>query len=374
VKPINYTDSYLVIEFTNRCPLRCTHCIQSLFDKYEHFVQFGYLDPQILHGLLEDLATSGIRFQNLITFWIGEPVLHPKFAQMYLDILEFNARYNIFDQIEVNTSGVPLTKATTDLILAGGKYGHLKQKWHFTIDATTAETYRLIKGKDEFDRASANIQTFLEARTALGVQFPRVVYQFIVRDGNHHEAEAYRDYWLRRSAELGRECSVVAGGVEFIDNRDSIFYRLYDAVDFDNQEASNQLYQRTTARLGIDMVGPHRTAEQVAKPMSDIPVCSGMWKSPTINWDGRVTVCTRDSSLELGVGDLRHQKFSEMWWNNSRLDAMRMGQATRRYHDISLCEGCIIPRSANYTGITGGELDDWQRKLTFAGYRRAVSG
>ncbi len=373
MRAINYPDNYLVIEFTNRCPLRCTHCIQSLFDKYDHFVEFGYLDPKVLHGLLSDLAETGIRFQNLITFWIGEPVQHPRFAEMYLDILTFNEKYRIFDQIEVNTSGIPLTRKTAEAILAGGRFGEQKQKWHFTIDATTADVYHKVKGRDEFERSQKNIEQFMALREAVGVKFPRVVYQFIVREDNHHQAVEFRDRCLALGAKHNRETTVVAGGVEFIDDRDSVFFRLYDAIDFDNQAASNELYHRVTEKLGIDPVGPHRSRDAVFNPPRETPVCSGMWKSPTINWDGRVTVCTRDSGLELSVGDLRKAKFSEMWWDNPTMERMRAAQASRNYGEIKLCEGCIIPRSANYTGISESELDDWRRKTAFNHYRMATA-
>jgi hypothetical protein len=90
--------------------------------------------------------------------------------------------------------------------------------------------------------------------------------------------------------------------------------------------------------------------------------CSGFFKSPTVNWDGRVTVCTRDSALRLAVGDISNEPFSRVWWGNPRLDAIRLAVVGGEYAALDFCRECMIPMSYNYTGISAEELAVYRRR------------
>ena len=361
MKPINYPDSYLVVEFTNRCPLACTHCIHSTSEKWEHFNKMGNLDKDLLFKLLDDLARNRMRFQNLITFWLGEPLLHPNFIEIYQAILEHNRRHRTFDQIEVHTNAVPLHENIVDAVL---KFGDQKQKWHFTIDAATRETFKRIKGRDEFDRVMKHVEMMVRKRFAAKVSFPAFAFQFIVRNENHHEAPEFLIHFKHLLAELGGEAVTVGGGVPN-DGRDYVFFRLFDALDMNEQPKANRLYSKTLISLGLTEKAESPWGE-VRRRWHDVlarvrrPVCSGPWKSPVINWDGRVTVCTRDTGFNLQVGDLRENSFSEIWWNNPQLDNMRAAQLAKDGVVAPFCAGCIIPQSANYTGITQEEIEKYK--------------
>ncbi|MCG3174632.1 MAG: hypothetical protein GMKNLPBB_02892 [Myxococcota bacterium] len=367
MRPINYPDSYLVLELSNRCPLRCGHCIQAEYEKHALFHPAGFADPQMVAGLLRDLAENGIRFQNFIMFWLGEPLLHPNFIDIYRNTLEHNARHHTFDQIEVHTNAIYLTDELADVVL--GASG-LKQKWHFSLDAITRDVYTVVKGDDQYERVMKNVRRFVKKKAERGVKYPRVAYQFIVRRENRHEVKPFSDYWLSYMEEVGLSCSNIGYGVPGGDDN-HVFFRLFDALDFNEQEEANEIYRVELGRLGIEppvAEKPESLRDIAAEIIRKVTpkernICSGPWKSPVVNWDGRVTVCTRDSGFHNIVGNIKEQPFSELWWRADAAHRQRIAQIEGDWSKIPFCEGCIIPWSHNYTGIGEEEVRQYRARL-----------
>ena len=347
---VNHPDAYLVLELTNQCPLACTHCIQGSREEYAHFKTAGFMDPALVYGLLDDLKASGARFNDLILFWLGEPLLHPSFPAIYRAVLHAAREHRLFNTVTVHTNALRLTGEIAALAVASGD---VRQQWHFSIDASTRGTYRVIKGRDCFDEVCANAEAMVALRAAAKARYPRLVFQFIVRDANRGEAAAYRDRWRRVTGAHGAACGVAGPNVPGGDG-DFVFYRQLDCLDAREQEGANAIYREVLAEAGLP--APARGEGDAAAP-ARLAACSGFFKSPTVNWDGRVTVCTRDSGLHLQVGDVSREPFSRVWWGNPRLDAIRRAVAAGDYAGLDLCRGCIIPRSHNYTGITKDEID-----------------
>jgi MoaA/NifB/PqqE/SkfB family radical SAM enzyme len=359
MRVINFPDAYLVLELTNQCPLACTHCIQGRREDFDHFRDAGFMEPGIVARLLGDLMSHGIRFNDLILFWLGEPLLHPEFRPIYRSVVEATRRERIFNTVTVHTNAVALSEEIIRLAVANPD---VRQQWHFSLDAATPETYRRVKGKDLFDAVVGNVTRMVRARTAAGARQPRLVFQFIVRGDNRGEAGEFASLWKGVLSTLGLPCDVVAPHVPPGD-RDCVFFRQLDCLDANDQAAADDVYREVLAEIGVPLppqVGGDSGAPAAATggPLS---ACSGFFKSPTVNWDGRVTVCTRDSGLSLQVGDISGEPFSKVWWENPLLDPMRHAVARGDYAGLDFCRGCIIPRSHNYTGITRSEIDAYLR-------------
>ncbi len=355
MKPINYLDNYLVIEFTNKCNLKCIHCAQSLMN--EHYETYGNFSKELLIELLEDLYLNKIRFSSLILFWLGEPTLHPNFKEMYSIILNYNRKYNLFNNIELHTNATLLKREYMDLAFENQD---LRQTWHFTLDAINKETYKAIKGTDNMDKAYENAKEMIKLKSILKATYPRLVCQFIVQEKNYKEALEFRDFWADKFNENNLNFEVVGYHV-LGEVNNAIFFRQLDALDFSQQDYANKLYEYILKKVNIS----NKRLSILDKYKDLLPrthkICSAYWKSPVINWDGRVTVCTRDSTLNLQVGDLRENKFSEIWWNNPRLNEMRDDAANKDLSNLKLCQGCIIPYSSNYTNIKKEEIEEYKR-------------
>ena len=95
-----------------------------------------------------------------------------------------------------------------------------------------------------------------------------------------------------------------------------------------------------------------------------------------MNWDGRVTTCTRDNEMDNLLGDLREQSFHEIWWENEKLKGYRKGALEGRYDELEICQTCIIPKSANYTQMTKPEIRAYRKSVLGQGlpfFGRAAS-
>jgi organic radical activating enzyme len=348
---IEFPGSYLVLELANGCPLRCRHCLQSR-PTHDHFQQQGLMDPALIRRLVEELAQSGARFDNLVLFWLGEPLLHPGFPEILSWLQDRAWRDGVFRQIEIHTNAVLLEEPHVEVMF---RRPELPQRWHFSLDAATRQTYRAIKGRDRFEQVTAAVEQVVRRKGTAGDSSPRLVFQFIVQEANQAEAEAFRDHWQSLGQAQGLDVGVCGGHVPG-DGRDHVFFRQLDDLEPARQGEADSRYRAVLRRLGMDgSAQSGGTPQAVDRP----PTCSGFFKSPVVNHDGRVTVCTRDSELQLFVGDLTRQSFRGIWWDQATLHRRRLQVITGDYGELPLCQGCPIPRSANYTGIEEWEIREY---------------
>ena len=370
--PVDLPGAYLVLDLGNRCPLACKHCIQSEPERHEHFQRRNQMDPELAFGLLDELRDRGRRFHALILFWLGEPLTHPRFAAVYERALEV-ARSGVFHRVEVHTNAVLLEPEISRRVC--GLTG-VEQRWHFSLDAALPATYARVKGRDHYRAVRRNVMGFLDERAAADNDDLGVVFQFIPQTDNAREARPFVTTWRHAVRRHGRTLSVVARVVPE-GGGDHVFFRQLDALDPGQQAEADRLYQRVLWSTGVDPTPPalrrataaardalsRRTAALGGRPSLDIgaarPVtCACPFLSSVVHHDGRVTVCTRDSSMSLCVGDLRDSSYHAIWWESAGLRALR--DAHLRGDAGGLCRDCPIPRSANYTGLAA---DDLQRLL-----------
>lgn len=357
--PPRLAGSYLVLELTNRCDLACVHCV-SAEPGHPHFRSRGTMDPALVRRLLDDLARVGARFDNLVLFWLGDPLLHPDFSSIYADILRANAEAGTFGKVEVHTNAVRLDRTT---IRAALNDAGTPQVWHFTLDAITPETWRSMKRPGvrrapvrDLGDVAARVEQLLQERAARKARWPRPVLQLIVSGRNAAEVPAFLAHWRRVFTRLG-DPPVVAAGAVPSGTGPVLFLRQLDCPTHEAQERENRVFGEVVSSLGLSPLPP------VAVPPASAPApCSGFWKSPCIAWTGAVTMCTRDAELALSAGNLDQAPFPAIWWS-PEMAHRRRRVALGDYRGLPPCQGCFIPRSANYTGITTPEIrlhDAWE--------------
>jgi pyruvate-formate lyase-activating enzyme len=350
--------SYLVIELTNVCSLACVHCSVSEAG-HPHHEQSGYIDVDVVEALFTDLAQVGARFDTLILFWLGEPLLHPHFAQIWRAAVRTAVRHGVFSQVEVHTNGTHLDERRVSAVLNSAA---LRQVWHFSLDAITRERYLSIKGKDRFEQVQQNIAHFVRARARLGVKWPRPVFQFIVGRNNVQEVGAFRAHWERVCHEAGTPVRAAAGSVP--PGEDAIvFFRQLDCPTAEEQAQENAVFRQAMSEQGLEL--PVQAAAGVQVRAENTTACSGFWKSPVIGWRGDLTTCTRDNHLGNRLGNLRDASFSQLWWGPQMRDR-RERVALGDYTGLATCATCFIPNSLNYTDL---DTDDIARQSVWEAAR-----
>lgn len=349
--PPRLAGSYLVMETTNQCSLACVHCTVSEGTAHPHHAAVGFLPLALANAVFDDLVQMGGRFDTLIPFWLGEPLIHPDFAAIYQAGLRAAAK-GIFQRIELHSNATHLGR---DRIRVALNASPVPQTWHFSLDAATPETYRRVKGRDLFTEVEQNLLAFLAEKQRARARWPRPVFQFIVGRNNVAEVGAFRHRWeayCRASQQPFRTAAQqVPPGDDAV-----IFFRQLDAPTLADQAEENAVFRRAMAEQGLAIPLEERTPARVEAGPG---ICGCFWKSPVVAWDGSVTTCTRDNRLQNRLGSLYTHSFSSIWWGVSMHEA-RANVATGNYAGHVACAGCYIPHSANYSGISASEIRETQ--------------
>jgi len=341
--PPHLPGSYLVLELTNRCSLACVHCSVSEAD-HPHHQDTGYLDVGLAEHLFQDLSRTGARFDSLVLFWLGEPLIHPHFLRIWQSAVRAAVRHGIFGKVEVHTNATHLDAGVVRGVL---NQATLPQVWHFSLDAIERASYTRIKGMDRFEQVQANVERFISRRAEFRAPWPRPVFQFIVGANNVEQVAPFRAHWEQVCRSTGTPVRVAAGHVPAGDDA-VIFFRQLDCPTPEEQAQTNALFREAMAAQGL--LVPMQAEAGVEVRAENLAACSGFWKSPVISWKGEVTTCTRDNLLENQVGTLAEAPFSELWWGEM-MAGRRARVAGGDYGGLPPCATCFIPRSLNYAGL-----------------------
>ncbi len=355
------------MELTNNCNCNCSHCIRDKGIKY--LEKKGNIEKRIVINLIDDLVNNAIKFYDFNMFWLGEPLMHPDFLEIYSYVLNANKKNKLFGSVNIHTNAHFLSQEIINLL---NEFHDVPQTWHLTIDATSPITYQKISGTHGFEKVVENCKQLLSQKEG---KFPRIVFQFIVEEENYYEAEPFINFWSKEFEKYKLSFSKVGYFVPgYVDN--FIFLRQCDAVTGgeERQKKLNTLYKNTLLENGIQDHNyegkeavfipegyvhiPYKKRKKLGEvDFSKNSICSGFWKTPTISWTGEVTVCQRDSGMELKAGDLKKEKFSEIWWESKQMKKNRNAMIEQDLEKIPICNGCLIPKSSNYSSISENELE-----------------
>lgn len=351
--PPHLPGSYLVLELTNLCSLACVHCAVSEA-AHPHHSQVGMMEPKVFESVVDDLVEVGARFDALILFWLGEPLLHPFFGRLRRHALRAAARHSTFGQIELHTNATHLDTQRVASLL---NCSDVRQVIHFSIDASDRNTYRNIKGMDYFDRVQNNVIHFLSEKKRLGARWPRPVFQFIVGSNNVHQARAFRAFWEGQCHRLNLPVRAAAGQVP--PGEDAvIFFRQLDCPTPQEQEQENALFRDEMAHQGLTL--PIEAERGHTVRAENLSPCAGFWKSPVVGYRGDVTTCTLDSRFSNRLGSVRETRFSHLWWGRG-MQQWREQVAAGDYSQRPLCQTCFIPQSINHSNLSDGDVQAQRR-------------
>ncbi len=235
----------LQIEPTDFCNLTCPMCHpqQGFRPNLHGDLLKGYMDGGLFRKILDGIERSNVCVDHLIFQWLGDPSLHPELFEM----LRY-ARRKVSDRFEyfrIDTNAILLSPDRTEqLIDAYLEDPLVPVLMVFSLDAISRETYKKVKGRDYFDVVMANITHFLKRRGELDLDTITLnaEFQFVLQDGNAHEAKDFIDHWDRACAE-GRN------GVGY---NDIMVKRISVGTGGEKQHRSDKLYADTIRGFGIE--------------------------------------------------------------------------------------------------------------------------
>ncbi len=367
VSQLNLPGSYMVLEVTNRCPLKCGHCAVADADAgHPHYSTIEHMSVGMVRELLEDLRASGLKFDNLVLFWLGEPLSNPRFEDIYKLVLQYSGDREVFGKVEVHTNTFPLSERIARAALNDAD---IPQVWHLTMDAIHAETFTAIKGLDAFHKSQKQSLKMVQLKGSTQSRWPKLAMQFIVSDVNVDEAPEFVDFWKQAYADAGLPIDVTGFHVPVEGPENYIYLKSLDCPTPQEQERQNRVYAGLMERLGlkspVDPDAERRVTEEVPREL--LTPCSGFFMTPTISSDGRVTMCTRDNGYHLVVGSLKEQSFSRIWLDSPILNRRRQRVARGDYSELPYCETCFIPHSVNYSPISDAHIGQFLAAADLSG-------
>src|SRR6201993_3467375 len=143
------------LETTNRCNLLCTTCPRT----YEE------LEPpaDMSWDLFQRIVDQWPRIERAVLHGIGEPMLVKNLPRM-VRYLKDRGTYVLF-----NTNGTVLNEKNGRALIEAGL-----DELRVSFDAANAESYRVIRGKNFFNRILKNVRAFRELQEREGHLKPQV--------------------------------------------------------------------------------------------------------------------------------------------------------------------------------------------------------
>ncbi len=259
----------------------------------------GFMGFEVVRSVVQDLLDSRIQFGTLSVSWRGEPLLHPEAEPILRTLLDQIHSGGLADRLRIETDGRFLTPG-----LAALSAHPAAQDWIFDLDRGDGA------GLSRLCAARGGAARVLLAVSASGGLDPRVL--------------------TRRFPGF----APAAGRMPTVGDR--LWFRRTDHEHYlSNAEARREL-ARVAALLGVEA-----DLGEEDRPRR----CRALERSPTLSWDGKLTLCPRDVQLQNRVGDVTSGRLSVLWRG---LEAERTAARARGVPDRALCRDCPAPWSPNH--------------------------
>lgn len=295
-KPVHWGKPFGVsIEPTTACNLKCPECPSGL----RAFTRStGNLKTDFFRQTVDQLK----RDTTYITFYFqGEPFINPAF----LDMVAYASNEGMI--CATSTNGHFLTEEVCERIIESGLH-HLI----ISVDGMTQEVY-------EQYRIAGNLETVLEGmRTMVKVKrkrrsiYPLISMQYLVVRPNEHQIDMARS--------VGAEIGV-----------DRVLFKtaqIYDYKDGSDLIPTIDKYAR------YKEVSPGKWTIKNSLPNH----CWRLWNDAVITWDGKVVPCCFDKDAKYVMGDLKEEKFEDIW-NGTNYKSFRSSVLDSRA-SIDICQNC----------------------------------
>lgn len=163
--------SFLEVEVTTRCPLKCLFCERTYWQEPNRDMTF-----QEFKGIID-------QFPRLK--WIGLTGIGESFVnQDFLKMLRYVKGKNIF--VELYDNFFLVEEKTARALIEMGI-----DKIFISLDAATKETYEKIRVGSNFERVIDNLKNFLRQKREKKAYFPQLAFHFVVNKLNIQEIPQY---------------------------------------------------------------------------------------------------------------------------------------------------------------------------------------
>ena len=307
----------IIMDLRTDCNLKCPMCI----------VHGQTDDPRLKAWLRRDMDIEKAR-KVLDEVMAVKPMVMPSLWSEPLLVRNFKDHIrNIKERgmtMAMNTNGLTLTEDMARFLV------EMKvDAIAFSIDSTTKETLKKVRGIDKLDKLHAAVDRMLAVRGE--AMLPRIGVSFTVQPANEHEREGFVKIWSRR--------------VDFVR-----IGELFEDGHFPN----------------IKIEGPRRP-------------CPALYSTMAIHANGNVSYCCLDGFGETSVGNVFEEGVRAVW-NGEKLNEVRHYHETGQWDKVPFCKDCerwasfgfeeeirdglLVRKSPEYTYYNRlDRIDNWTQNL-----------
>lgn len=283
-------------EPTTSCNLRCPECPSGL---REFTRPTGMLEKDFFKETIDDLAPELL---YLIFYFQGEPYLNPQF----LDMVQHAHQKGIYTATSTNAHYLTDEKAK-QTVESG------LDRLIISIDGTTQDVYEQYRVGGKLDKVLAGARNIVKWKKALKSSTPFVFFQFLVVKPNEHQMEDIK--------KMAKEIGV-----------DQVRFKTAQVYNYEEDPngliPTNPRFSRY--KLGRD---GKRTVKNGLKNH-----CWKLWHANVITWDGLVVPCCFDKDAMHQLGNLKNQRFRDVWQNDNYKQFRREILTSRK--NIDICSNC----------------------------------
>jgi len=275
-----------LVELSNGCNHACIFCTNPRMER-----KVGRLSLQTYEKFLKEASDLGLEEVGLYT--TGEPFLMRNINEYIAMAKKYGIKY-----VFITTNGA-LT--TSEKLVSAVKSGLDSIK--FSVNAGTRESYKLVHGKDDFDKVIDNIKFLSKYRKEKNIDL-KLMVSCVVTKEIEDEEEVLKNLLLPYIDEI-------------------YFYGV-------TSQFGQSLDQIKLLKSSLSDDPP---ALGKASP------CSMLWNRVHLTREGYLTLCCADYENALTYADLSLTSLKEAWHNRA-ITQMRQKHQTQRL-DNTLCKNCL---------------------------------
>lgn len=285
----------MLLEITNVCNNCCIFCANSKTTRKKKM-----MDLEFGKKILKEAYENGTREVGF--YATGEPLVN-----MDLEKYIAYAKQTGYEYVYITTNGTLLDQKRAESLIDAGI-----DSVKFSINASNADDYLLIHGKDDFDKILNNIAIFDQVRR----HAPKPVNLFL-------------------------SCILTSFTQKIKEEMNLLFKDIVDDMFF--LECVNQggyMYE-INQRLAIGGRGGYHPADNI---------CPMFFKNLYVSVEGYLTMCCTDFQNYLVVADLNQEPLKDAW-NNQYAQKLRLAHISHNLQG-TLCFNCIYNTNKKIEPLT----------------------
>lgn len=278
------------VELTNHCNQRCPLCPRQGFTR-----PLGFMDEALFERIARECAGRPTR---LWLHFLGEPLLHRQVIAFIRRAKDLGVH-----EVGLSTNAVALGSHTEALLDCG------LDRLECSLDAIEPTTYAQMRGRDHFERVTANVRQFLARKRQLGREQPRTSLQFMRTPGLAAHQRELIETWRP-----------LLGPLDFL-----------------------------MAIEPASFLGAVPSSAPRDPPAAARPPCRWLFESLMILQDGTVTMCGADWDAGAPLGTLHTTTIAGLW-HGAELERRRRAHLDGEFGAVSPCAACEDWRLADGSG------------------------